>query len=150
MYLPAQHLSTASTSTIMSGEDADESGEDFGGCPTSSSSDDDNDTDERAEFQPVAHNWSPDEQNVLQRRVDDWKASKNRKAQRLIVEGAMADLFSLPVQPPKDRLQEVSNNPSMYSALLINMMISVLELGTDKMLVNHQRQLSARFLNGAQ
>jgi hypothetical protein len=65
MYLPAQHLSTVLTSTIISSEDADESGEDFGSCPTSPSSDNDNDTDERTEFQPVAHNWSPDEQNVL-------------------------------------------------------------------------------------
>lgn len=134
----------------MSTENADQSGEDFGSYSLTPSSVDgyEMDMDEHANFQPIALHWSPDELNVIWHQVEDWKASKNRKAQQLTLQGAMTDLYNLSVKPPMDGLQEVSGKHFVYPALLTSIVINGLEHGTDKMLKNHPRQLLARFLNG--
>jgi hypothetical protein len=93
-------------STAMSPPDPDETGEAFDDISTSSSGEDGNHAD--TEFLPMAESWTIEQLNVLQLRVEDWKASKNKKAHNLIVQGAIADLSTLPIAPSTDGLTLVS------------------------------------------
>jgi hypothetical protein len=90
----------------MSPPDPDETGEAFDDISEGSSGEDGNHAD--TEFLPMAESWTIEQLNVLQLRVEDWKASKNKKAQKLIVQGAIADLSMLPIAPSNDGLTLVS------------------------------------------
>jgi hypothetical protein len=90
----------------MSPSDPDESGEAFDDISAGSSGEDGNHAD--TEFLPMAESWTIEQLNVLQLRVEDWKASKNKKSQKLIVQGAVADLSMLLIAPSNDGLALVS------------------------------------------
>jgi hypothetical protein len=90
----------------MSPPDPDDSGEAFDDISSGSSSEDGNHGD--AEFLPMAESWTVEQLNVLLLRVDDWKTSKNTKSRKLIIQGAMAELSTLPIAPPEDGLLLVS------------------------------------------
>ena len=124
---------------VMSCADADESGEDFGSTPSSSSSENDDATDGSTLFCPIPERWTPEQRTVLLLRVEDWKASKNAKSQQLILQGAMTDLQCLAVAPEMDGLKLVSNVFSNIAPGVIMVHPSVSRPGTDRTLGNSPR-----------
>jgi len=100
----------------MSDSYSSDSGEDF--SSGSSSADDGDQSDIGTEFQPVLTHWTQEQHKCLLHRIDDWKASKYPKAQKLVLQGAIKDLSSLSTAPPTEWLKVVCCNMSDFLSTL--------------------------------
>lgn len=110
----------------MSNSAGDSSSEDFDTTQSDRSHDGDQ-SEVATEFHPIARTWTPEQTKVLLARVDDWKASKYAKAQRLVIQGAVGDLLKLPNAPPIDGLRIASETILRYIYVINAHLVYALE-----------------------